>query len=143
MRMWDLDDLANTGDLAREYGVGVTAVTNWRDRGGFPPPLITLSGGPVYSRAQIAAWQERRRRPGRPAALRDKYDWIAEDLRARIRAGEWQPGDRLPSRVALGEHYGVTDYSMSYPIAELRREGLVTSARGSGTYVSYVQIPEE
>ena len=61
MRMWDLDDLASVGDLAREWGVRNSAVTNWHNRhADFPAPLATLSTGPVFSRRQVRAWQNTR-----------------------------------------------------------------------------------
>jgi len=150
MRMWDLDDLAGIGDLARSSGVGLTAASKWRTADDFPAPLVALSTGPVYSRSQVAAWQERnwpdgaKARPrGRPQRRPSSYEHITDDLRSRIRTGEWAPGDKLPSRIELGRQYGVSEYMMSHPINQLRREGLVTSARGSGTYVTYSQARTE
>jgi hypothetical protein len=61
MRRWDLDDLASVGDLAREWGVGKAAVSNWHYRhDDFPTPLVVLSTGPVFSRRQVRVWRENR-----------------------------------------------------------------------------------
>lgn len=35
------------------------------------------------------------------------YLEVADDLRRRVRAGEWAVGERLPSRAQLAEEYGV------------------------------------
>lgn len=152
MRTWDLDDLAGLGDLAREWGVGSTAVANLRSRhDDFPAPLLTLSTGPVYSRAQLRQWRERHaagdarvhQGPADTARRRARWAHIIDDLRARIQAGEWAPGERIPSRVALSAHYGVSGGAIAYPISVLRREGLLTTTPASGTYVAFIQTPEE
>lgn len=58
---WALEDLAATGDLAAEFGVGKAAISNWITRyPDFPRPLITLSTGPVYSRHQVRQWHDSR-----------------------------------------------------------------------------------
>ena len=57
---WDLADLAASGDLATEYGVSPSAISNWITRlPEFPRPLVELSTGPVYSRRQVRAWHDR------------------------------------------------------------------------------------
>lgn len=56
---WDLADLAAVGDLATEYGVRNSTIVNWINRyDGFPAPLIRLSTGAVYSRAQVREWHD-------------------------------------------------------------------------------------
>jgi hypothetical protein len=146
--LWDLDDLAAMGDLARERGISTAAATNWRRYPDFPAPLTTLSTGPVYSRRQVQAWQEQRWPEGHPSwgkvrrapRRTTRYAHIAEDLRRRIGSGEWPPGSRLPSRIALAANYGVSEGAMARPIADLRAEGLLRTAASSGTYVTK---PEE
>jgi hypothetical protein len=60
-RRWDLDDLAATGDLATEYGVRNSTITNWAGRyDDFPEPLVVLSTGPVYSKAHVREWHDER-----------------------------------------------------------------------------------
>jgi hypothetical protein len=144
---WDLDDLAAIGDLARERGISSSAATGWRRYPDFPKPLIELSTGPVYSRTQVREWQERRWPEGAPghgkvrrtsptARAGRRYAHIAADLRARILAGEWPPGSKLPSRLKLAQRYGVGERVMARPIADLCADGLLTATRASGTYVA-------
>lgn len=67
-RSWELADLAAVGDLAVEYSVGKSTISNWAGRyDDFPAPLVTLSSGPVYSRRQVRRWHDVRQwMPGRP-----------------------------------------------------------------------------
>ncbi|MEV0608145.1 hypothetical protein AB0I61_17440 [Polymorphospora rubra] len=59
---WNLADLAATGDLAREYGVGKATISNWISRyPDFPSPLVELSTGPVYSSSQVRRWHDSRK----------------------------------------------------------------------------------
>src|SRR5690606_31037670 len=60
---------------------------------------------------------------------------IATDLRARIRRGDWAPGERLPSIPAIAAMYGVAKQTVQRTIDQLRVEGLLITKPGSGTYV--------
>jgi GntR family transcriptional regulator len=62
---------------------------------------------------------------------------LAEELRGRILAGEWRPGDRLPSEPELARRRTVSRSSMRSAIAMLEEEGYVNRRRGSGTYVTH------
>lgn len=62
---------------------------------------------------------------------------LAQDLRARIRSGEWGPGERLPSEPELARRRTVSRSSMRAAIAMLEEEGYVQRRRGSGTYVTH------
>ena len=59
---------------------------------------------------------------------------IAASLRQRLRAGEWPPGERLPSIPALATEYGVAKQTVQRTIDQLRVEGLLITRPGSGTY---------
>ena len=63
---------------------------------------------------------------------------IAEDLTARIRAGEagYQPGDRLPTYPQLMELYSVSEATIARVMLVLRTTGLVVGKPGRGTYVT-------
>jgi GntR family transcriptional regulator len=63
------------------------------------------------------------------------YRQIAAELRAAILAGDYGPGDRLPSQPELVRRYGVTDRTAQRAIELLRGEGLVVAQTGKGTYV--------
>lgn len=69
-----------------------------------------------------------------PAYLR-----IAADLRARILAGEYAPGDRIPTETRLMAEHDVSRTVAKWAVAELKRDGLVEGRRGSGVYVREVR----
>ncbi|WP_291797898.1 FCD domain-containing protein [Brevibacterium sp.] len=60
---------------------------------------------------------------------------VAAALRERIVAGALTPGERLPSENDLAREHAVSRTVVREAIGNLRAEGLVRSARGSGTYV--------
>jgi DNA-binding GntR family transcriptional regulator len=62
---------------------------------------------------------------------------LAEELRGRIRAGEWEPGERLPSEPDLARMRLVSRSSMRAAITVLEEEGYVARRHGSGTYVTH------
>jgi GntR family transcriptional regulator len=55
----------------------------------------------------------------------DRTTWqqIAADLRARIDAGEYAAGERLPARRELVERYGAADRTVSRALQQLRDDG--------------------
>ena len=58
-RLWDLDDLIGTREIAAMYNVSKQAVMKWASPGTtFPAPLTTISGVRVYSRVQVVAWKK-------------------------------------------------------------------------------------
>ncbi|MGC5365100.1 GntR family transcriptional regulator [Streptomyces sp. DT24] len=68
------------------------------------------------------------------------YLVVAEVLRARILAGEWDVGERLPSRARLAEEYGVGRNVLQRAMDLLIIGGLLEGRAGSGTYV---RVPRE
>lgn len=70
-----------------------------------------------------------------PGAAEHPHRQIAASLRDRIRAGEWGPGERLPSIPALAQAYGVAKQTIQRAIDQLRVEGLLITRPGSGTFV--------
>ena len=63
-----------------------------------------------------------------------KYQQVAADLRARMEAGEYPPGTRLPSITKLMERYDVALATMNAAIRLLRTEGRVETQQGKGTF---------
>ncbi|WP_405401573.1 GntR family transcriptional regulator [Streptomyces sp. NBC_01104] len=63
------------------------------------------------------------------------YLTVADVLRARILAGEWETGERLPSRARLAEEYGVGRNVMQRAMDRLITDGLLEGRAGSGTFV--------
>ncbi len=62
---------------------------------------------------------------------------LAQELRARIRSGEWRPGERLPSEPELARRRAVSRSSMRAAITMLEEEGYVNRRHGSGTYITH------
>jgi GntR family transcriptional regulator len=64
------------------------------------------------------------------------YVQIADDLSARIAAGEYQPGDRLPRTVEIAELYSCSTSTAYRAVSLLKMQGLVSSVQGKGTFVA-------
>jgi GntR family transcriptional regulator len=64
------------------------------------------------------------------------YRQIADDLQARIRAGEHQPGAKLPSYTELAEMYSVNRTTAARAYSLLRDRGVVVGAAGRGVFVA-------
>jgi GntR family transcriptional regulator len=64
-----------------------------------------------------------------------KYQQLADDLRARIRSGEYEPGSQLPSKAALMGKHHVALGTVNEALRVLRGEGLLETRQGTGTYV--------
>ena len=62
---------------------------------------------------------------------------LADELRERILAGEWRPGERLPSEPELARRRTVSRSSMRAAISILEEDGYVRRRHGSGTYVTH------
>jgi len=57
------------------------------------------------------------------------------DLKAALDAGEWQPGDRLPTERDMAARYGCSLITIRRALGELVREGRLERTRGRGTFV--------
>ena len=64
-----------------------------------------------------------------------KYQSIASDIQRSIEAGALKPNAKLPTVVELCEAYGVSKITIKRAIDLLTDRGLISSRRGSGTYV--------
>lgn len=71
-------------------------------------------------------------RPGRPEA---KYRLIAGHFRAAIASGGYRPGDQLPSQGTIEKDFDASMGTVVRALEELRREGLVETRHGAGTFV--------
>jgi GntR family transcriptional regulator len=61
---------------------------------------------------------------------------IRNDLRARLDAGEWEPGTRLPSETELAAWYGVARMTIRQAVGALASEGAVVRRQGLGTFAA-------
>jgi GntR family transcriptional regulator/MocR family aminotransferase len=73
------------------------------------------------------------RRPGVAAG-----QWLYDVLRAAILEGRLRPGSRLPASRDLARHQGLARGTVVGAFEQLRAEGYVEAAVGSGTYVTRV-----
>lgn len=65
-----------------------------------------------------------------------KHVDISEKLRSEIDAGIYEPGDKLPSEFDLGQRFDVSRTTIRRAIADLTRQGLVTTYQGKGCFVA-------
>jgi GntR family transcriptional regulator len=59
---------------------------------------------------------------------------VAADLRRRFAAGEWAPGEALPTVAGLAEHYHVARATVTRALRVLEAEGLVRVVPRWGTF---------
>lgn len=69
---------------------------------------------------------------------RARYRQVADDLRARVRAGAFAPDGRLPSEVTLARELGVSRGTVRQALAVLLSERAVHTVPGRGTFVTSV-----
>lgn len=68
---------------------------------------------------------------------------IQQVMRERIIQGNWRASQPLPSRVQLCAEFATTRVTLDKAIHELVREGLLRSAKGSGTFVAVERSASE
>jgi len=74
-----------------------------------------------------------------PVAL---YYQIQQDLRARIKRGEWKPGDRLPPEPELAIRYRVSRITVRQALARLVADGHIERRQGTGTFVRAEKVAQ-
>ena len=57
-----------------------------------------------------------------------------QTLRRRCQAGEWEPGERLPSVADLARHYGVARNTVIKALRRLAEDGLIEIVPNWGTF---------
>ncbi|MGM7646815.1 FadR/GntR family transcriptional regulator [Nocardia sp. JW2] len=67
----------------------------------------------------------------------------AELLLARIRAGEWPLGHRLPGETLLAAQLGVGRSTVREAIRELAGKGVLDSRQGAGVFVTALDVTED
>lgn len=63
------------------------------------------------------------------------YEVITQGIASGIRSGELRPGQRLPAQRALARNIGCTVGTISRAYQHAEQLGLISSARGSGSYI--------
>jgi GntR family transcriptional regulator len=64
------------------------------------------------------------------------YREVANDLKARIEAGEYPPGTKLPSYSELAALYSVSVTTIQRGILVLQERGILVGVQGRGVYVA-------
>lgn len=67
---------------------------------------------------------------------RPMYLQIMEQIRHRVAAGHWRPGDEIPSIRALAVDLRVSVITVKRAYLELEHEGVVVTRQGRGTFVA-------
>jgi GntR family transcriptional regulator len=70
------------------------------------------------------------------------YRRISDELKARIEAGEYQPGDRLPSELELARAYSVSRITSRQALELLGSEGLLVRRQGMGSFVAARRVTQ-
>ena len=70
--------------------------------------------------------------PGSPIPL---YHQLADILLARIRSGQYPPGQIIPSETKLAKLFGIGRPTVRQAMDTLVKKGLIQRKRGSGTFV--------
>ena len=64
------------------------------------------------------------------------FQIVLEDLKQRIRVGQWSPGQRLPSIMRLASELAVSTSSLREVLRSLQSMGLVKIEHGRGVFVT-------
>ncbi len=91
---------------------------------------------PIATEPQPAASAPALAKAGRPLAAERLSDQLAAALRSRIDSGALQPGDRLPTELALAAEYAVSRTVVREAVSRLRSGGLLVARQGSGVFVT-------
>jgi GntR family transcriptional regulator len=69
-------------------------------------------------------------------ARRPLYEQIKILLTNSLVAGEWKPGEAIPSEMELAERYRVSQGTVRKAVEELAAEAILTRRQGKGTFVA-------
>ena len=61
-------------------------------------------------------------------------DRVERGVRSRLEAGEWEPGQRLPTVQQLATEYSTSTATVSKALARLRDEGLIVVVPNWGSF---------
>lgn len=81
--------------------------------------------------------------PIKPRPSAPLYAQIRELIVAALAAGEWRPGDSLPSEAALAERFHASPGTVRRALDELTAEHVVERRQGRGTFVATHTAPRD
>lgn len=87
--------------------------------------------------AKVNFQREQQQNPDR-IVRRKLSDQVLDRLRDMIRAGEFKPGDHLPSERALMERFGVGRPAVREALQSLHQTGLITICHGERTRINAI-----
>lgn len=61
---------------------------------------------------------------------------IADDIRSKIRRGDYKPGEQLPYQHELATAYGCSLEPVKRALEDLERDGWTYTQQGKGTFVA-------
>ena len=96
------------------------------------PPVATNSDAPSSSKSADRSGQPVDEGP----RFSPLYRQIKERLLAGLEAGEWKPGESIPSEVDLATRFKVSQGTVRKAIDELAGEFLLVRRQGKGTFVA-------
>jgi GntR family transcriptional regulator len=71
-----------------------------------------------------------------PPTFRPLYGQIRALIERALEAGEWAPGDAIPSELELASRFGVSQGTVRKAIQALAAENLLVRRQGKGTFVA-------
>ena len=74
--------------------------------------------------------------PGGTPAFSPLYQQIKGLILQSLQAGEWKPGEAIPSEMELAARFRVSQGTVRKAIDELAAENLVVRRQGKGTFVA-------
>lgn len=77
-----------------------------------------------------------------PPSFRPLYRQIRALIVQSLEAGEWKPGEAIPSELELASRYGVSQGTVRKAIDELAAENLLVRRQGKGTFVATHSEPQ-
>lgn len=75
----------------------------------------------------------------------DAYAWeqVADEIKRRIQAGQYQPGMPIPAERRLADELGVSVGTVRRAVGALRDEGVLVTLPQKGTFVRSVEEQPE
>src|SRR5690242_17393491 len=104
-----------------------------------PRSIYSIIAVPLFMTKRMAGFDLAL--PERDAKI-PAYLWLYNSLRAQILEGRLRPGVRLPATRDLARQYRLSRGTIVNAFEQLKSEGYVEGAIGSGTFVSKV-LPED
>jgi GntR family transcriptional regulator len=89
----------------------------------------------------MLAWEAMKRATATPS-FQPLYEQIKALLTQSLAAGEWKPGEVIPSEIELASRYGVSQGTVRKAIDELAAENMVIRRQGKGTFVASHSEPD-